>query len=70
MEALLSTTSSKDDKKTNQSNVAPPPHCMDNANQKATRVLKEEGEKAFVAHCFNPTGKKQLTYAEMRERFG
>ena len=43
---------------------------MDDANRDALKVLKESGSEAFVEHCFNPTGKKQLTYSEMRMRYG
>ena len=43
---------------------------MDDANKDALKVLMESGSEAFVKHCFNPTGKKQLTYAEMRSMFG
>ena len=43
---------------------------MDDANRDALKVWKESGSEAFVKHCFNPTGKKQLTYAEMRGLYG
>tara|TARA_Y100000310_G_scaffold306227_1_gene347142 strand:+ start:131 stop:376 length:246 start_codon:yes stop_codon:yes gene_type:complete len=43
---------------------------MDQPNQKAVDILNTEGNTAFVKHCFNPTGKKQLTYAEMRGLYG
>ena len=43
---------------------------MDDANRDSSKVWKESGSEAFVKHCFNPTGKKQLTYAEMRGLYG
>ena len=43
---------------------------MDKANQKAMDIKKTEGTDAAVKHMFNPTGKRQLSYAEMRSMFG
>ena len=43
---------------------------MNDENAKAYEILNKEGSKAAVKHMFNPTGKRQLTYAEMRMRFG
>ena len=43
---------------------------MDKANQKALNIMKTEGTEAAVKHMFNPTGKRQLSYAEMRSMFG
>ena len=43
---------------------------MDKANQKAMDIMKTEGTEAAVKHMFNPTGKRQLSYAEMRSIYG
>ena len=43
---------------------------MDKANQKAMDIMKTEGTEAAVKHMFNPTGKRQLSYAEMRSMYG
>ena len=43
---------------------------MDEANTKAYDVYATEGHKAFIKHVMNPTGKKELSYAEMRAIFG
>ena len=43
---------------------------MDEANKKAVAVLVKEGPDKAVEHMFNPTGKKQLSYAEMRALYG
>ncbi len=43
---------------------------MNDENAKAYEILNKEGSEAAVKHMFNPTGKRQLTYAEMRMRFG
>lgn len=43
---------------------------MDESNQKALQILKNEGRTAFINHVFNPTGNKELSYAEMRQRYG
>ena len=43
---------------------------MDKANQKAMYIMKTEGTEAVVKHMFNPTGKRQLSYAEMRSMYG
>lgn len=39
-------------------------------NAKAIHILQTEGSKKAVKYMFNPTGKQQLSYAEMRSRFG
>ena len=39
-------------------------------NQKAINMLVGGKSKKAVEFMFNPTGKQQLTYAEMRARFG
>jgi len=39
-------------------------------NKKAIRIMNEHGHKAAVKYMFNPTGKRQLSYAEMRSMFG
>ena len=43
---------------------------MNEENKKALKILIEKGGDEAVKHMFNPTGEKQLSYAEMRERFG
>ena len=43
---------------------------MDEANKKAVTILVKEGPDKAVEHMFNPTGQKQLSYAEMRELYG
>ena len=43
---------------------------MDKANQKALNIMKTEGTEAAVKHMFNPTGKRQLSYSEMRLMYG
>ena len=43
---------------------------MDAENAKAFEILNKEGSEAAVKHMFNPTGERQLSYAEMRMRFG
>ena len=39
-------------------------------NAKAFHILKTEGSEKAVKYMFNPTGECQLSYAEMRSRFG
>lgn len=39
-------------------------------NAKALNIMKTEGSDAAVKYMFNPTGKRQLSYAEMRMMFG
>ena len=43
---------------------------MNDENKKALKILIEKGGDEAVKHMFNPTGEKQLSYAEMRERYG
>jgi hypothetical protein len=43
---------------------------MNEENKKALKILNEEGCDDAVKYMFNPTGEKQLSYAEMRERYG
>ena len=43
---------------------------MNEENKKALKILIEKGDDDVVKYMFNPTGEKQLSYAEMRERFG
>ena len=43
---------------------------MDADNAKALEIMTTKGPEAAVKHMFNPTGKRQLSYAEMRMRFG
>lgn len=39
-------------------------------NAKALNIMRTEGSDAAVKYMFNPTGKRQLSYAEMRMMFG
>jgi hypothetical protein len=39
-------------------------------NKKAMRIMNENGSEEAVRYMFDPTGKRQLTYAEMRSMFG
>lgn len=43
---------------------------MDKANQEALNVLLTKGEKDFIEHIFTGEDGRQLTYAEMRARYG
>jgi hypothetical protein len=43
---------------------------MDDLNKKAATVMKEEGVEAAVKHMFTGENGKQLSYAEMRARYG
>ena len=43
---------------------------MTSENAKALNIMKTEGSDAAVKYMFNPTGKRQLSYAEMRMMFG
>ena len=43
---------------------------MDDLNKKAATVMKEEGMEAAVKHMFTGENGKQLSYAEMRARYG
>jgi hypothetical protein len=43
---------------------------MNDDNKKVMLIASEKGVDEAVKHMFNPTGDKQLSYAEMRERYG
>ena len=43
---------------------------MTSENAKALNIMKTEGSDAAVKYMFNPTGERQLSYAEMRMMFG
>jgi hypothetical protein len=43
---------------------------MDTANKEALLVMGTKGTEAAVKHMFNPTGDRELSYAEMRARYG
>ena len=43
---------------------------MDEKNKKAALIMKTQGTDAAVKHMFNPTGDRELSYAEMRTRYG
>ena len=44
---------------------------MDEANKTALNVMNEQGQEAFIKHVFKDqdTG-RQLSYSEMRSRYG
>ena len=46
------------------------PNGMTPENAKAINVMRTEGSGAAVKYMFNPSGKRQLSYAEMRSMFG
>ena len=48
----------------------PSPNGMTPENAKAINVMRTEGSGAAVKYMFNPSGKRQLSYAEMRSMFG
>ena len=43
---------------------------MDEKNKEAIKVLAEQGDNAFIKHVFTGDNGKQLTYSEMRARYG
>jgi hypothetical protein len=45
-------------------------NIMNDDNRKVILIAEEKGIDEAVKHMFNPTGEKQLSYAEMRERYG
>ena len=45
-------------------------NIMNDDNRKVMQIAEEKGIDEAVKHMFNPTGEKQLSYAEMRERYG
>ena len=57
------TGSSKDNQSINTQGMTP-------ENAKAMDILCKEGSDEAVKYMFNPTGKRQLSYAEMRSMFG
>jgi hypothetical protein len=50
--------------------ITPSTSKMDEKNKEALKVLKEEGDDAFVNHVFTGENGQKLTYSEMRERYG
>ena len=60
----------EDEKKKTEGSAKTTNVDMDEENKKAINTLITEGDDAFIKHVFNPTGKKPLTYSEMREKFG
>jgi hypothetical protein len=44
--------------------------AMDELNKKAVKICSEKGINESVKFMFNPTGNRQLSYSEMRSRFG
>lgn len=57
-------------KKQEQEKTRSLPNGMTPENAKALNIMKTEGSDAAVKYMFNPTGERQLSYAEMRMRFG
>ena len=43
---------------------------MNDENKKGLEILITQGPEEMVKYVFNPTGKRELSYAEMRARFG
>jgi len=50
--------------------ITPSTIKMDEKNKEALKVLKEEGDNAFVNHVFTGENGQKLTYSEMRARYG
>lgn len=50
--------------------ITPSTSKMDEKNKEALKVLKEEGDDAFVNHVFTGENGQKLTYSEMRARYG
>ena len=46
------------------------PYVLDDLNKEALKILQTKGEEEAVKFMFNPTGDRQLSYSEMRSRFG
>jgi hypothetical protein len=46
------------------------PNGMTPENATAINIMRTEGSGAAVKYMFNPTGERQLSYAEMRSMFG
>ena len=46
------------------------PNGMTPENAKAINIMRTEGSDAAVKYMFNPTGTRQLSYAEMRMMCG
>ena len=43
---------------------------MDEDNKKGLLIMESKGVEAAVKYMFNPTGDRELSYSEMRARFG
>ena len=43
---------------------------MDDRNKAAMKVLSTKGPEAFLRHVYTGDNGKQLSYAEMRSRYG
>ena len=63
-------SSKTDNTKQKQSQIKSLPNCITPENAKAINIMRTEGSNAAVKYMFNPSGKRQLSYAEMRMRFG
>ena len=66
MEHLNVSELNRDVKRVKLTDIPP----LDDANKKAGEILLTQGNAAFIKHVFNPTGEKELSYAEMRARYG
>ena len=45
-------------------------HIMNDENKKGLEIMITQGSQAAFDHMCNPTGNRQISYAEMRARFG
>ena len=63
----IGSESKNNESKTSETNVNT---GMDEKNKKALNVLLTKGDKAFVEHVFTGENGRQLSYAEMRSRYG
>ena len=61
------TVDSPPTKEENKTNI---PYVMDDLNKQGLKILQTKGEEEAIKFMFNPTGDRQLSYAEMRYRFG
>ena len=63
----IGSESKNNESKTSETNVNT---GMDEKNKKALNVLLTKGDKAFIEHVFTGENGRQLSYAEMRTRYG
>ena len=67
MDNITNTIKTNSPENTSKSNI---PYVLDNLNKEALKILQTKGEEEAIKFMFNPTGDRQLSYAEMRYRFG